>query len=67
LGEATNAAEMKAASSGNPLILEEIKLRQEIKKVEALQSGSRSQRYKKDERGGGFRKHLWTNLTRLLG
>jgi hypothetical protein len=45
LGEATNAAEMKAASSGNPLILEEIKLRQEIKKVEALQSGSRSQLY----------------------
>lgn len=45
MGEATNAAEMKAASSGNPLILEEIKLRQEINKVEALQNGSRSQRF----------------------
>ncbi|MDA8140229.1 MAG: helicase-related protein [Desulfobacteraceae bacterium] len=45
LGEAANAAEMKAASSGNPLILEEIKLRQEIKKLEALRSGSRSQRW----------------------
>ncbi len=44
-GEATNAAEMKAASSGNPLILEEIKLRQRIKKTEALQSGARSHLY----------------------
>lgn len=45
MGEATNAAEMKAASSGNPLILAEIKLRQQIKKVEALQKGALSQRF----------------------
>lgn len=33
-GEAANAAEMKAASSGNPLILEEMDLRQKMKKLE---------------------------------
>lgn len=34
-GEAANAADMKAAASGNPLILEEIKLRNEVKSLEA--------------------------------
>lgn len=33
-GEAANAAEMKAASSGNPLILEEMALRQRIRTLE---------------------------------
>ena len=33
-GEASNSAEMKAASSGNPLILEEMSLRQGIRKLE---------------------------------
>lgn len=33
-GEAANAAEMKAASSGNPLILEEMTLRQRIRSLE---------------------------------
>lgn len=33
-GEASNAAEMKAASSGNPLILEEMTLRQRIRTLE---------------------------------
>ncbi len=37
-GEAANAAEMKAASSGNPLILEEMDLRQKIRKLEQLQT-----------------------------
>lgn len=32
-GEAANAAEMKAASSGNPLILEEMELRQKLRKM----------------------------------
>jgi hypothetical protein len=36
-GEASNAAEMKAASSGNPLILEEMDLRQKIRKLEQLE------------------------------
>ncbi|MEW5709852.1 MAG: DEAD/DEAH box helicase family protein [Pseudomonadota bacterium] len=34
-GEAASAADMKAAASGNPLILEEIKLRNEVQKLEA--------------------------------
>lgn len=38
-GEAANAADMKAAASGNPLILEEIKLRNETKSLEAQQYG----------------------------
>lgn len=33
-GEAANAAEMKAAASGNPLILEEMDLRQKIRKLD---------------------------------
>jgi N12 class adenine-specific DNA methylase/adenine-specific DNA methylase len=37
-GEAANSAEMKAASSGNPLILEEMSLRQSIRKLESSQS-----------------------------
>ena len=37
-GEAANSAEMKAASSGNPLILEEMSLRQAIRKLENGQS-----------------------------
>jgi N12 class adenine-specific DNA methylase/uncharacterized protein YcbK (DUF882 family)/predicted RNA methylase len=32
-GEAANAAEMKAASSGNPLILEEMDLRQKVRRL----------------------------------
>lgn len=32
-GEASNAAEMKAAASGNPLILEEMDLRQKLRKI----------------------------------
>lgn len=32
-GEAANSAEMKAASSGNPLILEEMELRQKVRKL----------------------------------
>lgn len=34
-GEAANAADMKAAASGNPLILEEIKLRNETRSLES--------------------------------
>jgi len=33
-GEAANAAEMKAAASGNPLILEEMDLRQKLRRLE---------------------------------
>ena len=44
--EATNAADMKAAVSGNPLVLKEIQLRQKIRKLEALQKGQRSEKFR---------------------
>ncbi|HXC37413.1 MAG TPA: DEAD/DEAH box helicase family protein, partial [Burkholderiales bacterium] len=37
-GEAASAADMKAAASGNPLILDEIKLRNEVSSLEAQES-----------------------------
>lgn len=37
-GEAANAADMKAAASGDPLILEETQLRNEVRRLETLQS-----------------------------
>ncbi len=37
-GEAANAAEMKAAASGNPLILEEMDLRQKVRRLESAGS-----------------------------
>lgn len=40
-GEAANAADMKAAASGNPLILEEIRLRNEVKALEGQEFGHR--------------------------
>ena len=36
--EAANAADMKAAASGNPLILMQVKLASELRKLEALHS-----------------------------
>ncbi|MFA5630357.1 MAG: PLxRFG domain-containing protein [Porticoccaceae bacterium] len=36
-GEAANSADMKAAASGNPLILEETKLRNDVKRLAQLQ------------------------------
>lgn len=37
-GEAANAADMKAAASGDPLILEETQLRNEVRRLESLQA-----------------------------
>lgn len=37
--EAANAAEMKAAASGNPLIMEEVEIRQKIRKMQAERDG----------------------------
>lgn len=44
-GEAMNAAEMKAASSGNPLILESMVLKKDIKKLEALKKSHDRNQY----------------------
>jgi len=38
-GEAANAADMKAAASGDPLILEETKCRNTVRRLEQLQAG----------------------------
>lgn len=38
-GESANSADMKAAASGDPLILEETKLRGEVRRLEQLQAG----------------------------
>ncbi len=48
--EATNAAEMKAASSGNPLILEEMTLKQNIKKMEAIKREHNRSLYDREEK-----------------
>lgn len=44
-GEASNSADMKAAASGNPLIAEEIKLRDRLKKLGNIFDAWRSGRY----------------------
>jgi len=44
-GEASNAAEMKAAASGNPYILEEIKLRADVKKLQSLEKSHKRQQF----------------------
>lgn len=43
--EASNAADMKAAASGNPLILKETQLATEIKKLRLLEKGHRDGEY----------------------
>jgi N12 class adenine-specific DNA methylase len=45
-GEAANSAEMKAASSGNPMILEEMELRRNIRELEAEQQGHVGEQYR---------------------
>ncbi len=44
-GEAASAADMKGAASGNPLILESIKLRKEVRELEAQERQHRSSLY----------------------
>ncbi len=64
-GEASNAAEMKAAASGNPLILEEMTLRQQIRKLEsAAVEHDRNQHRVKGTIGGVRREinHIETTL-----
>lgn len=55
-GEAANAADMKAAASGNPLILEEIKLRNETKSLEAQQYGHLQARVQMQDRLAQYRR-----------
>jgi N12 class adenine-specific DNA methylase/GGDEF domain-containing protein/adenine-specific DNA methylase len=43
--EASNSADMKAAASGNPLILEETKLRTEVKRLQSLERAHTDSQY----------------------
>lgn len=45
-GQAANAAEMKAAASGNPLILEEMDLRQSLRKLEGARAEHNREQYR---------------------
>lgn len=47
---AASAAEMKAAATGNPLILEEVKLADNIRKLEAQQRNHRRSQYELEDR-----------------
>lgn len=57
-GEEANAAEMKAASSGNPLILEEMQLKTEIKKIEAVKKNFKRSLHDREERIKYYEKSL---------
>lgn len=49
-GEAANAAEMKAAATGNPLIFLQVQLSSELKKVEALYASFKRNQHSLDKR-----------------
>ncbi|MDC0994038.1 helicase-related protein, partial [bacterium] len=49
-GEAANAAEIKAAATGNPLILVQVQLAAELKKLEALQTAHRRNKFALEQR-----------------
>lgn len=49
-GEAANAAEMKAAATGNPLIFQQVKLSADLKKIEALASNHRRNHHSLESR-----------------
>lgn len=49
-GEAANAAEMKAAASGNPLMLMQVQLASDLKKLEAIYKNHQRQQYSLERR-----------------
>ena len=56
-GEAANAADMKAAASGDPLILEETKLRNEVKRLERLQDGHADEKVAMERKASSQQKY----------
>ena len=56
--EAANAAEMKAASSGNPLILEEMTLKQDMKKLEAIEKEFNRGLYQREDKIRHYEKEI---------
>lgn len=65
-GEAANAADMKAAASGNPLILEETKLRTEVKRLTAQQKGHSYSTYAMQKKLSHERNRVATFLPQKL-
>lgn len=57
-GEAANAAEMKAAASGNPLILEEMQLKQAIRKHEAIKKSFKRSLYEREGKISYYEKQI---------
>jgi hypothetical protein len=64
-GEAANSAEMKAASSGNPLILEEMTLRQTVRKLENQQAEHNREQYRIKDRIRGLEGYARSSVDRL--
>lgn len=62
-GEAANAAEMKAASSGDPRIAREIMLRGEIMKLQNLFDGWRQNRWRTESRVNALGDHQNTHAS----
>ncbi|MDQ1340581.1 MAG: hypothetical protein QG567_1738 [Campylobacterota bacterium] len=57
-GEAANAAEMKAAASGNPLVMEEVKLKRDIGKLEAVKKNFNRGLYDREARIEYYKRQL---------
>ncbi|MDD5373361.1 MAG: GNAT family N-acetyltransferase [Sulfurimonas sp.] len=55
-GEAANAAEMKAAASGNPFMVEEMKLKTDISKLEAIKKNFNRGLYDREARIAYYQK-----------
>lgn len=64
-GEAANAAEMKAAASGNPLILEEMDLRRKLRKLESQQQEHDREQHRINGRIRNFNRQIERNETKL--
>ncbi|MFG1462125.1 PLxRFG domain-containing protein [Xanthobacter sp. DSM 24535] len=64
-GEASNAAEMKAASSGNPLILEEMTLRQRIKRLGTERYGHDSEQFRLRDSVRSLKRRIETGTRRI--
>jgi diguanylate cyclase (GGDEF)-like protein len=66
--ESANAAEMKAGASGNPLILEEIQLRQQVKKLETQRKAFERGKWDLQDmikRVDNAKGYPWTELTAM--
>lgn len=65
-GEVANAAEMKAAASGNPLILEEMDLRQKVRRLQGQSAEHDREQHRIKMRIGDLRRERTANDDRLV-